>query len=1546
MAFDYVGQHIGNYRLLRVLGQGAFALVYLGEHRYLKSAAALKVLRISLSEHEVQRFLQEAQLLVRLRHPHIVRVLDFAIEQDTPVIVMDYLAGGTARQRHPAGTRLSITMTTNYITQLASALQYAHNQRLIHRDVKPDNILFDAEQRLLLSDFGLAMLAPSIDQFSTQSLAGTPAYLAPEQIRGKPVFASDQYALGVLAYEWLTGGRPFQGRTWELMQQHLMEMPPPLREHCPDIPVAVEQVVLRSLAKDPVERYVSISAFAQALLRASRASGQDEDESQITTPVRAISRVATIAEVLPSSQVHSSSVVFLSVPSGDEHLVARLAADLSQRGIAIFRDAQGPGIEQAGGPREAMRTVQCVIVVGTRKTRSSRLVKEHLRLAQMYQRRVILLWSQGEEIASLLLEPIWQPFLPVDVVDARGARYQTAIDELLACLREGMPISTAVSTTLSTEVLREPRNPYKGLLTFHQEDTSDFFGRDALIQEASRHISSMLETEQRGGPATRLLTCIGASGSGKSSMVQAGLLPYLQAGAVPGSEGWLYLEYFVPGTHPIEALALIMAAHFTRRSVRAIYEDLQDDSARGLHRLAAQLVKKPHNRAVLVVDQFEELFTQTMSEEERYGFLELLLTAATEVDGPVIIVLTLRADFYDRLMSYPSLYRLTQKHLISVLPMDIHELRAIIEEPAALPDVQLTFEGALVGDLLFEAQGQVGALPLLEFTLDQLFQYRRGRQLTLQAYQAIGGVSGALARHAEATYASLPSEEDRRLARALFVRLIDPGVTEQDTTRRRARFSEFALADPLQRRRLQEAANVFIAARLLTTNEVAGITILEVSHEALIREWARLAAWVREAREDIFLQQSISEDASVWQRHGYAADRLYRGSQLMEALRWKEANLPSLDEEHFLQASIEEFQRTQQEERRQRQRYTRRMVVLGLTGVIGMAGTGFLVYTFGGNDTRPSRNLPPKSLPYTYSGHNDAVKSVAWSPDGKHVASGSDDHTVQVWDARSGALLFTYTGHSSSIVSVAWSPDSKRIASGSWDKTAQVWDASNGRHQLTYPGHSNDVESVAWSPDGKHIASASRDSTVQVWDSSNGQHQLTYSGHTSIVENATWSPDGKRIASSSADQTVQVWESGSGQHQLTYSGHTASVWGAVWSPDGQRIASGSADQTVQVWDVSNGRHLLTYAGHTGTVESVAWSPNGKCIASSSNDRTVQVWQATTGVLLLIYSNHTDDVASVAWSPDSKHIVSASWDKTVQMWNASNDRTLLTYIGHSKSVWSVEWSPDGKNIASSSDDRTVQVWEASNGNRLLTYNGHSDNVASAAWSPDGKRIASSSADQTVQVWDAKSGLRQLIYKGHRDGVWSTAWSPDGTRIVSCSDDKTAQVWDANNGDHLLTYSGQAQALECVVWSADGTRIASSSDDHTVHIWDARTGQHLLTYSGHSTSVLSLAWSPNGTALASGSKESAQVWNANTGQHLLTYKGHDDFVNSVAWSPDSKRVASGSGDKTVQVWDVSSGLRLLTYTGHTNSVVGVVWSPDGTRIASSSVDKTAQVWDARH
>ncbi len=611
------------------------------------------------------------------------------------------------------------------------------------------------------------------------------------------------------------------------------------------------------------------------------------------------------------------SVYLASSHADAEHeFVARLKADLKAQGIttwssrAIRRQGNGNTRKVL---QETIRASQGILVIVSPDARTSHHVQEALQLAKIYQRPVYAVWIKGGD---------WQECFPKDdselftTIDARRGYDAFQLDEIVTTL-ERAKLATGKNRVSSTTVNdapkrdTEPRNPYKGLRAFRREDAQDFFGRDILIDELTATLEASLLAEKKRSQSARLLAVVGPSGSGKSSVVMAGLLPRLQSGGLQGSELWIYLDPIVPGVHPIESLTLALAEKLSDKSLKTIRDDLENDSGRGLHLLATTLAKHEGTRVVLLVDQFEELFTLTASEEERGQFITLLINALTEPHGPVVILLTLRADFSDRPMHYPELGQLIEEHHKPVFAMSIKDLRTIIEQPAALADVQITFQGDLVSDLLFEVQGKVGALPLLQFTLDQLFQRRSGHQLTLQSYREIGGVKGALAKQAETTYAELPSEEHRRLARVLFLRLIDPGKTERDTTRRRAALSEFSLVPATQTRLLAETIEAFTAARLLTSNKIAGVPTVEVSHEALISEWARLSDWLREAREDIRFQQSLSEDVAEWEQRDKPRDRLYRGSQLKEAQAWVRRNMPSRNEVAFLRASARRRMRSQ-----------------------------------------------------------------------------------------------------------------------------------------------------------------------------------------------------------------------------------------------------------------------------------------------------------------------------------------------------------------------------------------------------------------------------------------------------------------------------------------------------------------------------------------------------------------------------------------------------------------------------------------------------------
>jgi WD40 repeat protein/tRNA A-37 threonylcarbamoyl transferase component Bud32 len=430
----------------------------------------------------------------------------------------------------------------------------------------------------------------------------------------------------------------------------------------------------------------------------------------------------------------------------------------------------------------------------------------------------------------------------------------------------------------------------------------------------------------------------------------------------------------------------------------------------------------------------------------------------------------------------------------------------------------------------------------------------------------------------------------------------------------------------------------------------------------------------------------------------------------------------------------------------------------------------------------------------TLKGHYLPVTSVVFSPDGQRLASASFDHTVKVWDVRTGQPTLSLTGHTSPVLSVVFSPNGQRLASASHDKTVKLWEAHSGQQTLTLQGHDGFVYSVVFSPDGHRLASASDDGMVKLWDARTGQPTRTLKGHTGPVTSVTFSPDGQRLASAAGD-----WLGGPGE--------------------------------VKVWDATTGQQTLSLKGHAKVVNSVAFSPDGHRLATASGDRTVKLWDARTGQLTRTLYCHPRDVISVVFNPDGHRLATASGDQTVKLWDATTGQEAHTFKGHTGPLRSVAYSPNGQRLASASDDKMVKLWDAATSQQELTLTGQGDWVRCVVFSPDGQRLASASNNFSVKVWDARTGQQALTLTGHWGSVMSVAFSPDGHRLASASSDQTVKVWDARTGQPTLTLKGHTGAVHSVVFSPDGQRLATASDDKTVKVWDSRTGRQSLTLKGH-------------------------------------------------------------------------------------------------------------------
>jgi WD40 repeat protein len=1160
-------------------------------------------------------------------------------------------------------------------------------------------------------------------------------------------------------------------------------------------------------------------------------------------------------------------------------------------------------------------------------------------------------------------------------------------------------------------VLRADVCPYRGLEAFTADEAEWFHGRGAAVQS----VLAGLAAYRRG------VVLLGPSGAGKSSVVQAGVLPALATGQLPGSDQWVTV-LVRPGK---DLLAELDRAGLAEAHSRPI-------GAAAAERLASA---PTGSRVLLIVDQFEELLTPGGSDVQtaaQRGAIDAL-TAAIGSPG-LSVVLVLRDDFYPRLASQaPELLQALIAGLINVpATLNTEDLRAIITRPAA--SVGLESEAGLperiITDVLAAESGTeparqapITVLPLLELTLQQLWQRRHHGRLTHEAYQRIGGIAGALTTWCDTAIEQLPAEQQPIAQRILtaLVRPADelhhiPAVRQQMPLVALRRLASGAHGPSDQG--VDEVLGALTEHRIVTTHasrtggqpdDALGAPVAELVHEALIRAWPTLRDWVGQDHRFQDWLRRADERHTRWADHRTPGDLLH-GSDLAEGLDWSaQRGLP----DHI--AGLLTASRRNQRAGIRRTRIIA-AVLAGLL-VVALAATGLALRqrqtAIAAQRVGLSRQLAAQSttlmdaypdlamllavhayrasptseatasvytaaaFPLLHRLTSKAEWSVAFSPDGRTLATGGEDGNIGLWDVPGGQPR-TPLHDNDAVGPVAFSPDGRTLATGGWDGTIQLWDLPGGHARDTLYGHTDGVEVLAFSPDGRTLASASSDGTVRLWDIPDGQERATFTRRTAGPQAVAFSPDGRMLASGGDDGTVRLWDVPGRRPGAVLTGHQGAVWAVAFSPDGRMLATGGDDHTVRLWDVPGGRSRTILNGHTAAVWAVAFSPDGHTLATGGDDRIARLWDVAAKQLRATLAGHTDQVNSLTFSSNGRTLATAGFN-TVRLWDAADGqpqgalpgrgvtaaafspdgrmlatssvdgarlwdvtrgqaRAVLT--GHTAAVRAVAFSPDGRTLATGGDDRTIRLWDAIGDKPPATLTGHETTVNSVSFSRDGRTLASGSDDFAIRLWDMPQGRPRATLS---DKAKSVAFSPDGRTLASGSDSIAVQLWDLTKRVPSTLYAHTAGTVNAVAFSPDGRTLATGGWDRTVRLWDIASRQLRTTLLGHTGAVTAVAFSPDGHTLATSGWDGVRLWNVATGRLRTTLTGHNHRVQAVAFSPDGRILATGSRDLTVRLWDVADGHTRAILVGHTGAVNSLAFSPDGHILATASGDSTVRLWD---
>ena len=1502
------GTNIKGYELKDRLGAGGFGAVYKAYQSTVGREVAIKIILPGLANQPefIRRFETEAQLVARLEHPYITPLYDYWRDPDGAYLVMRFLRGGSLHDALKNGA-FALEATTLVMDQICAALSVAHRSNVIHRDLKPGNILLDEDGNAYLADFGIAKDVGSSDGVTeVDVIVGSPQYLSPEQARSEQVTPrTDIYSMGVVLYEILMGEHPFPNlNTVELLFKHLSDPLPEITTLTDDLNARINQVIQKATAKNPAHHYADALEFAAAFREAARIR---QSESMVET--------LTLRE---------------------QEILNLIIEGRSNKEIA-----------------------QTLFITIT-------TVKWYVN--QIYRKLGVRSRVQA-------------------IVRARE----------LNLITHGGTLN-GNSVPIPTEDFY-PENPYKGLRAFQSADYQDFFGREKLVEKL---IKRMGDVGTSGVGTTRplpeidngrFLAVVGPSGSGKSSLVKAGLIPALWRGAVPGSEK-LFIVEMLPGAHPLDELEIALT-RVAANQAGNMHEQLARDE-RGLVRIAGLILPNDESELVLVIDQFEEVFTLLEDETARIHFLHLLHAAVTEPRSRVRVIVTLRADFYDRPLHYVEFGELLRTHMETILPFTAEGLERAILKPAERVGVR--FEEGLVAKIVAEINYQPGALPLLQYALTELFEQRKGRFLTHEAYQVIGGTIGALAKRADELYLGL-DDTGKEAARQMFLRLVTLGEGAEDTRRRVGR-SELLAISPhpkslsqaerdlntstasspplhsLERESggeeiMDEIIDTYAAYRLLSLDNDPGsrTPTVEVAHEAILREWERLRGWLNDSRDEIRLQRQLASAAQEWRNAKQDTSFLLRGTRLETLENWAQTTQLALTsrERDFLAASLKqrEAEYTAEQERQAKElRLEKRSQTFlrGLVGVLLLATLGaFGLTSFAVSQSGVAQRSAAQAQNLALIGGSQAA--LANGKTDQAIALAMEAVTIDPSSARAQVALSE----------AAYAPGTIRI----------------------FEGHTDNVDGLAISPDGRTALSAAHDNTVILWDIQTGALLHRFEGHTAAATSVDFMPDGLTAISASADKMMIHWNLQTGEIIRRFEGQPDEIWSVNISPDGLYAVSGGSEGNVILWDIQTGEIIRTFEGHTDGIQSIEFSDDGAQLLTASNDKKVILWAVATGQVIHRLEGHTSTAYSAVFSPDNSTIASVSDDGWTILWDAETGEMIKHFSEGGASIIDVAFSPDGRTLVTGGVAGVI-LWDIDTSQPVIHLQGHGGDVNSVAFNPNGRTVISAAADGTLRLWDLEQG--QLIQRFDSAGLWigamavrpdgntalaawvgesfpsthvvitdlntglelrrynvdefirSVAFSPDGQTAllgVGRLDETPGYIilFDVNTAQEIRRFTEDPAGIERLGFFPDG-RTAFSSDRQSITIlWDVATGTEIRRFTSEVPEGRTTVWfTPDGQTLIDTHSDGSMVfWDIVTGAEVRRFEGHTLDVSNVDFSTDGRLAFSGGADNTTIVWDVATGTILHRFTDHSGQIPVVDMTDDGSLGMAGSTDGTTLLWN---